>query len=428
MNINFSFDEKNVQVGFENQFVVKDFTNKTLVKLLMLKGEKGDTVSAEWGNITGNITNQTDLSNALNNKADTTDIPTDLNQLSNTTTKFVNETQLQAAISSLGSIFTLKGSVATVNDLPSQNNNIGDVYYVVSESAGYIWIDDDGTLRWEQLGMTVDTTDFLKKSGLLSSTGNSTTNTMHQSAITAALNNKADTTDIPTKTSDLTNDSNYITPSYHDATKQDVLVSGTNIKTINNQDILGSGNIKVESSAVWGSITGELHNQQDLHNELQAKADLTDLPTKTSDLTNDSGYITNEYHDATKQDVINNLGVINNNLKFSLDELVVGEYLNKPLYRKVIEATVNANASITTKLSDLGITGQDIVLINLGKSIAKYGTAPNFGWSPVSYYITNSDSSVVYINTVGNLVIKNNTAGSRDYKVVLEYTKIADSG
>ena len=241
------------------------------------------------------------------------------------------------------------------------------------------------------------------------------------------INLKADKTEIPTKTSDLTNDSNYITPSYHDATKQDVLVSGTNIKTINNQDILGSGNIKVESSAVWGSITGELHNQQDLHNELQAKADLTDLPTKTSELFNDSGYITNEYHDGTKQDVINNLDIINNNLKFSLNEIVVGEYLNKPLYRKVIEATINANANLTTKLSDLGITGQDIVLINLGKSIAKYGTAPNFGWSPVSYYISNSDSSVVYINTVGSLVIKNNTSGSRDYKVVLEYTKIADS-
>ena len=238
---------------------------------------------------------------------------------------------------------------------------------------------------------------------------------------------KADKTEIPTKTSDLTNDSNYITSSYHDVTKQDVLVSGTNIKTINNQDILGSGNIEVEASAVWGSITEQLHNQQDLHNALQAKADLTDLPTKTSELFNDSGYITNEYHDATKQDVINNLGIINNNLKFSLDELVIGEYLNKPLYRKVIEATVNSNANLTTKLSDLGITGQDIVLINLGKSIAKYGTAPNFGWSPVSYYISNSDTSVVYINTVKSLVIKNTTTGSRDYKIVLEYTKIADS-
>ena len=280
--------------------------------------------------------------------------------------------------------------------------------------------------------LEADVNNLNNKTNLLESDVNNLNNKTN--VLEADVNNlnneivlKADKTEIPTKTSDLTNDSGYITNEYHDATKQDVLVSGTNIKTINNQDILGSGNIKVESSAVWGSITGDLHNQQDLHNELQAKANLTDIPTKTSELFNDSGYITNEYHDATKQDVINNLDVINNNLKFSLNEIVVGEYLNKPLYRKVIEATINGNANLTTKLSDLGITGQDIVLINLGKSIAKYGAAPNFGWSPVSYYISNSDNSVVYINTVGSLVIKNNTAGSRDYKIVLEYTKIADS-
>ena len=242
------------------------------------------------------------------------------------------------------------------------------------------------------------------------------------------INLKADKNEIPTKTSDLTNDSGYITNDYHDVTKQDTLVSGTNIKTINNQDILGSGNIEVESSsAVWGSITGELHNQQDLHNELQAKADITDVPTKTSELFNDSGYITNEYHDATKQDVINNLGVINNNLKYSLDEIVIGEYLNKPLYRKVIEVTVNGNGNLTTNLSDLGITGQDMVIVNLGKCTAKYGTAPTFGWSPVCFYVSGSDNNMIYINTVGKLVIKNNTAGPRYYKIVLEYTKKTDS-
>ena len=296
------------------------------------------------------------------------------------------------------------------------NKNITDLAKLENETNV---LTTDVTNLNNEIKLKADKTEIPTKTSELINDSNYITPSYHDST-------KADLTDIPTKTSDLTNDSNYITPSYHDATKQDVLVSGTNIKTINNQNILGSGNIEVEASAVWGSITGNLHNQQDLHNELQAKADLTDLPTKTSDLTNDSGYITNAYHDATKQDVINNLDVINNNLKFSLNELVVGEYLNKPLYRKVIEATVNANANLTTKLSDLGITGQDIVLINLGKSIAKYG-APNFGWSPVSYYISGSDNSVVYINTVGSLVIKNNTAVSRDYKVTLEYTKVADS-
>lgn len=57
--------------------------------------------------------------------------------------------------------------------------------------------------------------------------------------------------------------------------KQDALVSGTNIKTINNQSLLGSGNITIESSSgasVWGSITGTLSSQTDLQTELSNKA------------------------------------------------------------------------------------------------------------------------------------------------------------
>ena len=52
MNIKFNFDKTNVQVGFENQFVVKDLTDKTLVKILMLKGEKGDAGSVKFTVVT----------------------------------------------------------------------------------------------------------------------------------------------------------------------------------------------------------------------------------------------------------------------------------------------------------------------------------------------------------------------------------------
>lgn len=86
---------------------------------------------------------------------------------------------------------------------------------------------------------------------------------------------------MPTKTSDLTNDSSFITSSSlpvaatatplvdgtaavgssakyaredhvhpHDTSKQDTLISGTNIKTINNTSILGSGNIPINVTAM----------------------------------------------------------------------------------------------------------------------------------------------------------------------------------
>lgn len=98
------------------------------------------------------------------------------------------------------------------------------------------------------------------------------------------------TLSIPTATSDLNNDSGFITSSaltgyatetYVNnglATKQDTLVSGTNIKTINNQSLLGSGNITIGGGGgAVDSVNGYTGT----------------VVLKTSDLANDSGYITN---------------------------------------------------------------------------------------------------------------------------------------
>lgn len=63
------------------------------------------------------------------------------------------------------------------------------------------------------------------------------------------------TLEIPKKTSELTNDSGFITSNYHDNTKQDTLVSGSNIKTINNQSILGSGNITISGGGGTAGVT-----------------------------------------------------------------------------------------------------------------------------------------------------------------------------
>ena len=85
----------------------------------------------------------------------------------------------------------------------------------------------------------------------------------------------------PTKTSDLINDSGFITNEYHDDTKQNVLVAGDNITIADD---------------------GTISSTQ---------------PTKTSELTNDSGFITNEYHDPEKQDKLTagtNITIDSNNV------------------------------------------------------------------------------------------------------------------
>lgn len=53
---------------------------------------------------------------------------------------------------------------------------------------------------------------------------------------------------------------------------QDTLVSGTNIKSINGNSLLGSGDLTISTSASWGSITGTLSSQTDLNTALSGKA------------------------------------------------------------------------------------------------------------------------------------------------------------
>jgi hypothetical protein len=133
---------------------------------------------------------------------------------------------------------------------------------------------------------------------------------------------------IPTNVSELNNDSGFIT-SYtetdpiftasaahgiqaNDITtwngKQDALVSGTNIKTINNQTILGSGNISVGGggTATDVKINGTsitVSNEADIQtegtynsttNKIATMSDLPTVPTAVSAFQNDAGYLTSE--------------------------------------------------------------------------------------------------------------------------------------
>lgn len=68
--------------------------------------------------------------------------------------------------------------------------------------------------------------------------------------------------------------------------KQDKLVAGDGIDITNNV----ISNTRV--SAEWGNITGDITDQTDLQVALNLKANKSELPTKTSQLTNDSGFLT----------------------------------------------------------------------------------------------------------------------------------------
>ena len=117
-------------------------------------------------------------------------------------------------------------------------------------------------------------------------------------------------TDIPTKVSQLSNDKNYQTAEDVNLateglatkaevnSKQDTLVSGTNIKTINGNSLLGSGNIEIQGgstiavdSALSTTSTNPVQNKV-VTEALNGKASQSDIPTKVSELTNDSDFQT----------------------------------------------------------------------------------------------------------------------------------------
>jgi hypothetical protein len=63
----------------------------------------------------------------------------------------------------------------------------------------------------------------------------------------------------------------YLTTATAATTYQPILVSGTNIKTINGASVLGSGDLTVSGAAAWGGITGTLSSQTDLQTALNGK-------------------------------------------------------------------------------------------------------------------------------------------------------------
>ncbi len=107
------------------------------------------------------------------------------------------------------------------------------------------------------------------------------------------------------------------------ATKQDTLVSGTNIKTINNQSLLGSGDITISggqatdvqingtsitSSNVADIQTNGTYNSSS--NKIATMSDIPSVPTAVSQLTNDAGYITNTVNDLTNYTLSSNLATV----------------------------------------------------------------------------------------------------------------------
>ena len=128
---------------------------------------------------------------------------------------------------------------------------------------------------------SVDCTDFIKD-GMVSEVK------IENGYLIIVFNTDSGKENISIPLTDIFNPDNYYTKSETDtklSEKQNNLVSGTNIKTINNQSILGPGNIEIKGTEY------EAGENIDITNNTISVTGIT-VPTKTSELTNDSGFLT----------------------------------------------------------------------------------------------------------------------------------------
>lgn len=104
-------------------------------------------------------------------------------------------------------------------------------------------------------------------------------------------------------------------------TKQAKLISGQNIKTINGNNIMGEGDLIISGSggADWGNIGGTLSNQTDLVNILEQKVNSTQLATVAT---------TGDYNDLTNTPVIPSAYVLPPATTTTLGGIKVGEGLS----------------------------------------------------------------------------------------------------
>ena len=257
---------------------------------------------------------------------------------------------------------------------------------------------------------------------------------------------------VPTKTSELTNNSGFITneidptvPSYVKSisqadinswnNKQDLLVSGTTIKTINSESLLGSGNITISGGSttdveingisIIEDNTANIITNSPYDNTTNPIATMNDVPTAMSDLINDTNFaLTNDINTFTaSQNITGNLTLNgdlsitgNSNInKYSTNEIIIGNWIDdSTLYRKSFNINLPNNTSGTLPTLLTGVTITNI-----------YGYYSNgINTYPINYYDQTSHDRLNTYFSNGDICFEANFDASYYSGIVtLEYIK-----
>lgn len=227
-------------------------------------GTGGDAV---WGSITGNLQNQTDLTNKLATKADATTVTTELTNKADKSTVTI-ELAKKADTATVITDLATKADASTVTTELAKKADKTTVNEALAKKADTITVNSALTAKADSMMVTTELAKKADKTTVdtaLAKKADTTTVTTELAkkadtvTVDAALATKADTTTVDaaldTKADTVTVDAALDTIS-------------NRVKTLEDNPTTGPGEV-----AVWGSITGDLQNQTDLTSKLDTKAD-----------------------------------------------------------------------------------------------------------------------------------------------------------
>jgi len=192
--------------------------------------------------------------------------------------------------------------------------------------------------------------------------------------------------------------------------KQDVLVSGTNIKTINNQSLLGEGNITIEGGGGTSVQADWEQDDSSAADYIKHKPDLSEYVTAAR--VYEMGFVTGEEiaDFVTESDVANYLSnegyVTNSDISNFVTETDVAEYLSSEGYMTQSDvADYLSNEAYVTEsfLSDTGYVTEEFLSTN------EYVNASNIE-DAISTYLSDFITGDVLVKYVTEIDAKPNYA------------------
>ncbi|MGN1393442.1 MAG: hypothetical protein ACI4V7_05280 [Succinivibrionaceae bacterium] len=198
----------------------------------------------------------------------------------------------------LTAVYKFKGSVDTYNDLPNKDLIVGDVYNILDTGANYGWT---GSV-WDKLGENIDLSPYALKS------------------------------ELPTKVSELQNDAGYLTeiPEEYLTVEEAARVYATNA------DVAEKANTADLATVATSG------NYNDLENK----------PTKVSEFTNDSGYLTEH------QDISNKADITYVNEQVAVKQDILSGAKGEVFYsngNSVFSQTILNESKVVTTTADLNV-------------------------------------------------------------------------